>query len=67
MMDLFRYEVVFLDEQTKKRRTVHLDAQNLDALEQLVKALYPVIYDVTKHYHRVISIVEVQFPAFLKE
>ena len=66
-MHLFRYEVVFLDEQIKKRRKVFLDAQNLDALEQLIKALYPVIYDVTKHYHRVISIVEVQFPDFLKE
>lgn len=65
-MHLFRYEVVFLDEQTKKCRKVFLDAQNLDALEQLIKALYPVIYDVTKHYHRVISIVEVQFPDFLK-
>lgn len=67
MIHLFRYEVVFLDEQTKKRRKVYLDAQNLDALELLIKALYPVIYDVTKHYHRVISIVEVQFPDFLKE
>ena len=66
-MHLFRHEVVFLDEQIKKRRIVFLDAQNLDALEQLIKALYPVIYDVTKHYHRVISIVEVQFPDFLKE
>lgn len=65
-MHLFRYEVVFLDEQTNECRKVYLDAQNLDALEQLIKALYPVIYDVTKHYHRVISIVEVQFPDFLK-